>query len=148
RADRGPIPGDAGHRVIADWIYDLPRLSNVSPFLRHAFGEWQVSGIFSVRSGERVIVTESCASPWHCRPDYVSGPTVHENWKENATSRCTPGARCTVQYLNKSAFALVPVDPRSRVTVRPGTVGVGRSAVLPPGGWMSRLPGTSKLARG
>ncbi len=126
RADRGLNTGDATHRFHADWIYDLPRLANFSsPFARRAFGGWQVAGIFSSRSGEPVTLGQDCASEWHCRPDYVSGPKIHENWKENSTTRCTPGARCSIQYINRNAFALVPVDPQTRIAVRSGNTAVG-----------------------
>jgi hypothetical protein len=123
RADRGPNPGDAAHRFIADWVYELPRLSNSNPLIRHTVGGWEVSGIFSTRSGERITVTQNCASDQYCRPDYVGGPTTFANWKENPTTRCPVGARCGIQYLNPAAFALVTVDPKSRIAIRPGTLG-------------------------
>lgn len=132
RADRGPIPGDAGHRLLSDIIYDLPRLSNVNPVLRTVAGGWQVSGIFSARSGERVIISQSCPF-WHCRPDYVGGQAVNQNWKETSTTRCTPGARCSVQFINPGAFTLVPVSSETRIAVRPGNVGVG--AIRGPATW-------------
>jgi hypothetical protein len=123
RADRGPNSGDATHRLIADWVYDLPRFSNgANPFLRHALGGWQMSGIVSTRSGEPITITQSCPF-YHCRPDYVGGPVIYENWKEKSTTRCTPGARCSIQYLRREAFALVPVDPGTRIAIRPGNVG-------------------------
>jgi hypothetical protein len=126
RADRGPNAGDATHRFQADWIYDLPWLSRATnPLLRNVVGGWQVAGIVSARSGEPVTITQSCASEWHCRPDYVGGPVIHNNWKENATTRCVVGGRCSIQYINRAAFARVPVDPRTRIAIRPGNVGVG-----------------------
>jgi len=124
RSSRGPNPGDAKHRFIADWVYELPRLSNANPVLRHALGGWQVAGIFSTRSGERVNVTQNCAD-YHCRPDYAGGQTVNENWKETSTARCVVGARCGVQFINPNAFALVPVNSLTRIAVRPGNLGVG-----------------------
>jgi len=124
RADRGPNTGDATHRFLADWVYNLPQFSAAGlPLLRHVFGGWEVSGIFSARSGEPVGISQNCASEWHCRPDYVGGKTVLDNWKENSTTRCIVGARCSVQYLNRNAFALVPVDPRTRIAIRPGNLG-------------------------
>jgi len=126
RADRGPNAGDAAHRLQADWIYDLPWLSRSNnPFLRRVLGGWQVAGIVSVRSGEPVTITQSCASDWHCRPDYVGGQVIQSNWKENATTQCVVGGRCSVQYINRAAFVRVPVDPVTRIAVRPGNVGVG-----------------------
>src|SRR5262245_31333233 len=125
RADRGPNAGDAAHRFLADWIYDLPRLSNMNSLVRNTVGGWQVAGIFTTRSGERTGLSEPCASDWHCRPDYVGGQTVVNNWKETGTTQCVVGARCSVQYLNRAAFAVVPVDPGTRIAVRPGNLGNG-----------------------
>jgi hypothetical protein len=79
----------------------------------------------SFRTGERIIITQACAADYHCRPDYVGGQLVHDNWKENSTTNCAVGGRCSIQYINRSAFALVPVDPRTRIAVRPGNVGNG-----------------------
>ncbi|MGH9627525.1 MAG: TonB-dependent receptor domain-containing protein, partial [Bryobacteraceae bacterium] len=137
RADRGPNPGDARHRLIADVVYELPRLRNAHGLIRHTLGGWEVSGIFTARTGERVVVTQNCASDWHCRPDYIGGQTVLSGWEQNSTSRCTVGARCTLQYLNRDAFALVPVDAGTRIAVRPGNLGMG--ALRNPGTWSTDI---------
>jgi hypothetical protein len=137
RADRGPNQGDSTHRFIADWIYELPHLSRANSLVRNVLGGWEVGGIFSARTGERLIITETCASNWHCRPDYAGGPTIVDNWQHADTTRCTVGARCTVQYLNRAAFALVPVDANSRIAIRPGNLGNG--AMRGPGSWSGDL---------
>ncbi len=137
RADRGPNPGDARHRFVGDWVYELPRFANANPLVRHTIGGWEISGIFSTRSGERVTATQTCASDQYCRPDYVGGVTSIANWKETSTGRCTVGARCTVQYLNPAAFALVPVNPVSRIAVRPGNLGNG--SLRNPATWSTDL---------
>src|SRR2546430_11419902 len=36
---------------------------------------------------------------------YAGGPTIVDNWQKADTTRCTVGARCTVQYLNRTASA-------------------------------------------
>ena len=136
RADRGPNPGDAAHRFVADWVYNLPRLSNRHALIKHVLGNWEVGGIMTTRSGERVTVTQACAD-YHCRPDYVGGITSLQNWKQTSTSTCTVGARCSVQYLNRSAFLLVAIDPRSRTAVRPGNVGQG--SLRGPATWSTDL---------
>ena len=86
RADRGPNQGDAAHRFVGDWIYELPRLTKMNPILRTAFGGWEISGILSARTGDRLIITETCASNWYCRPDYAGGATVIDNWQHADTS--------------------------------------------------------------
>ena len=125
RANRGPNVGDANHRLLADWIYDLPKLTGHGQLVRQALGGWEVTGIFSTRSGNRVTISETCASNWFCRPDYVGGSLVVSSWKETTASRCTVGARCSVQFINKNAFALVPVHPVTRIAIRPGNLGNG-----------------------
>ena len=137
RADRGPNQGDSGQRFVADWIYELPHLTSANSLIKQAFGGWEVGGILTARTGSRLIISETCASNWFCRPDYAGGATIIDNWQQANTTRCTVGARCTVQYLNRAAFTLVPVDPNSRIAIRPGNLGNG--AVRGPGSWSGDL---------
>ena len=75
----------------------------------------------------------TCASGQFCRPDYVGGSTSFTDWKQNATTRCIVGARCTIQYLNPAAFALVPLSPISKSAIRPGNLGQG--SIRGPASW-------------
>jgi len=124
RLDRGPNTGDAKHRLLADWIYNLPRLDHRNALTRTALGGWEIAGIFSSRSGEPITITQPCASEWHCRPDHAAGgaTAIFSNWESNNTTRCVAGARCSVLYLNRAAFAPVPLDPVTRIAVRAGNV--------------------------
>ncbi len=135
RIDRGPGVGDVTHRFISDWIYQLPYLSNWgNPFLRHALGGWQVSGFLSARTGTPALITQSCASAYHCRPDYVGGDPIFDNWKKNEiTAACRPGVHCDRQYLNVAVFAPVPVNKTTGIAIRPGTA--GKSLIRNPGAW-------------
>ena len=133
RADRGPNPGDATHRIAMDWVYDLPQLSGAHRLVRQVFGGWEIGGILTARSGEPFTVTQSCASAWYCRPDFVGGATSFSDWKDHSTSRCTVGGRCTIQYLDRAAFAFVPMDSTTRIAVQPGTLGKG--ALRGPASW-------------
>jgi hypothetical protein len=108
-ADRGPTVSDAQHRVNADIIYELPRFEGRHPLLRHTLGGWELSGIFSSRSGERLLITQPSGIP-NSRPDFVGGNPVLPDW------------RSTRLYLNRDSFALVPTSPLTRATLRPGTV--------------------------
>jgi outer membrane receptor protein involved in Fe transport len=118
RADRGLSSGDVAHYFAAEVVYDLPRLAGRSAFLRSTVGGWQVSGMFTALSGQPLLITES-SSLQVTRPDYAGGPAVLGN------------SRDTLQYLNRAAFALVPISPVSGATIRPGNVGNG--AVRGPG---------------
>jgi hypothetical protein len=132
--ERGPSTGDVRHRFISDLIYQAPELKSwgFAP-LRHALGGWQVSGIFTARTGTPVFMTQSCTNSYHCRPDYVGGNVTLDEKPEVGT--CRPGGRCDVQYVNTAAFALVPAN--RGVAVRPGTA--GKSLVRTPGAWNVEL---------
>lgn len=120
----GPADGDITHYFTADWVYVLPSLKSVgNAFVRQAFGDWQVSGIFAAATGTPLIITEG-ASENTSRPD-IMGPPV--------TNNCTH----TLQYLNKAAFVPVPISQASGLPVRPGTL--GRGAVRGPGYWNTDL---------
>jgi hypothetical protein len=68
-----------------------------------------------------LAITQS-TSLRHARPDYVLGQNpILPDWKQ------------TRQYLNKAAFAPVPLVPASGAGERPGTLGWG--AVRGPGAW-------------
>jgi len=115
RPDRGPSAGDTTHRFTVDWVYDLPALTSLMAPVRHVLGGWQFSGIYTARSGGALLITQSGLTS---RPDYIGGNPVNPNWKTDFI------------YLNRSAFALVPLGP-GRNPIRPGNLGVG--AVRGPG---------------
>jgi hypothetical protein len=117
RPDRGPSAGDTTHRFGADWVYDLPELRSMNAAVRHVLGGWQFSGVFTARSGDALTITQSGLTS---RPDYIGGNPVNPNWRNDFI------------YLNRSAFALVPLGP-GRNPIRPGNIGVG--AVRGPASW-------------
>lgn len=102
---------------MADFLYDLPRLS-ANPLLSAVIGGWQVSGIFTARTGVPINISEPSAIG-SSRPDYGSGRVLADN------------SRQTLQYLNKAAFVPVPKSPVSGATIRAGNLGQG--AIRAPG---------------
>jgi len=121
RAERAPGTGDITHYVASEWVYDLPALSGLSSSVaRHILGSWQFGGIFTARSGEPLGITQSSSLQVN-RPDYVGGNPINDNYRQ------------TLQYLNRSAFALVPLVPASGAASRPGNLGWG--AIRAPGAW-------------
>jgi hypothetical protein len=108
-ADRGPIISDARHRVNADVIYQTPSFEGRHALLRYGVGGWEVSGIFSARSGEALLITQPSGIQ-NSRPDFVGGNPVLGDWRQ------------TRLYLNRDSFALVPTSPLTAATLRPGTV--------------------------
>jgi TonB dependent receptor len=112
RANKGRPEGDVAHNFIADFVYQLPAPA------RPVLAGWEVSGIFTARSGLPLGITQPNALGAQ-RPDLIDPAHAILN---NA-----------LQYLNRAAFAPVPVSPVSGATVRPGTLGNG--AISAPGLW-------------
>ena len=130
--ERQPTTGDVLHRFAGDLIYQTPELKSWAAPLRHALGGWQIAGIFTARTGTPVYVTQSCAASWYCRPDYLGGAPVFSNWRTNEVATgCRAGVHCDVQYLDPSAFQLVPSN--RGVAIRPGTA--SKRLARGPGAW-------------
>jgi hypothetical protein len=120
RAEHAPAVGDLKHYLASEWVYDTPSLKGARGVIRHAFGGWQVGGILTIRSGEPLGITQTSSLQVN-RPDYIGGKAVNDNFKPS------------LQYLNRSAFALVPLIPASGASARPGNLGWG--AIRGPGAW-------------
>ncbi len=126
RADRGPSTGDIAHYFISEWVYDAPRFRGLGhAAARGLLGGWQVSGILLARTGIPVQLSQSGTGLNVSRPDYLRGEPIFQDYTK------------TLKYLNPAAFALVPIDPVSRITVRPGNV--GNNAIREPGAWNVNL---------
>ena len=108
-ADRTSNAGDARHRLTADVIYDFPLFRNINRILSNTLGGWQISSIFRSRSGLPVLISQSSGIN-NSRPDYIGGDAVLSNFRD------------TLQYLNKAAFAQVPISTVTQATIRPGNV--------------------------
>ena len=112
----GPASGDITHLFIGSVIYEVPSNAFSSALARHLVGGWQLSGIFRANTGLPLLITQASQRPAG-RPD-VMDPATAVN-----TGCCSLS---NLQYLNRSAFALVPLSPVSRETIRPGNVGHGQ----------------------
>ena len=118
KADRGPNTGDIKSYFNAEWVYEVPQLYKQGRLAKSVFGGWQLSGIFQARTGEPVTLSQTGALQIN-RPDYIGGQVYLDDYRK------------TLQYLNRSAFALVPLGAVSRAPDRPGNVGNG--AIRAPG---------------
>ena len=118
RADRGPSAGDLTHYFAFQAVYDLPLLNGSKALLRQALGGWEVSSMFVATTGGGLTIGQS-SSLQVTRPDYIGGNAILSDSRE------------TLQYLNKAAYALVPLSPVSGASIRPGNVGV--NAIRGPG---------------
>jgi outer membrane receptor protein involved in Fe transport len=113
RNEWGPADGDITHNLAADWVYTLPLLTSINNHvIRLALGGWQVSGIITAATGQPLLLSEG-NSDNVSRPDYIGGNAINSN------------SRTTLQYLNRAAFALVPISSASGLPIRPGNIASG-----------------------
>lgn len=122
RGERGPSPFDIRHRFNTDFLYELPleRATGLTGRTgRLLLGGWQVSGILTAETGAPINVTQS-TSYASTRPDYIGGDPFMAD------------ANATLQYLNKAAFARIPVG-MANAPLRFGNL--GRNALRAPGFW-------------
>ena len=54
--DRGPADFDRRHNLTANFIWTTPGLTHAPGALRHLLGDWMVSGILALRSGNPFTV--------------------------------------------------------------------------------------------
>lgn len=120
--ERGPSPFDITHRFATDFLYELPFarwFSTDELGKRLLFGGWQASGIFRAETGPPFTIATP-SSIIGQRVDYSGGPVYLD----------TPNR---LAYVNRAAFAQVPIIQASGASARPGTL--GRNALRLPGFW-------------
>ncbi|HXI26814.1 MAG TPA: TonB-dependent receptor [Vicinamibacterales bacterium] len=105
--DYSPLAGEVRHRVISTVVYDVPWLAGRKDVVGAVLGGWQVSSVLNFRSGEPLRITQASGIS-NSRPDYNGGNQVFDNWRD------------TLQYLDRSAYTLVPTSPITKATIRPG----------------------------
>ena len=122
RAERGPSAFDVPHRFTSDFLYSLPfgRIWGADGLgKRLLFNGWQVGGIFTAESGTAFDIS---------MPNSLNGQRV-----DLTGSPVYADENSVLQYLNRAAFATVPIIQASGASARPGTL--GRNALRGPGFW-------------
>jgi hypothetical protein len=116
RANKGPANFDVPHRITGDWVWELPIYRALGKGMVREFARgWQVSGVFTIFSADRIDITEKSTYD-SSRGDYIGGD---------------PYAHTRLQWLNPAAFAQVPIVKASGAPARPGNI--GKFALYGPG---------------
>jgi len=134
--DYGPVDNDIRHRMNTTFIYELPDIHGGKGFLNGAVGGWQLSGIFTARSGSALTITQP-SGIGASRPDVVPG--VHLVLNDYKT---------TYVRLNTAAFTKVPVGGPNNATLRAGTYIVGMVQSRPTWTLNLSLAKTFRLTQG
>jgi hypothetical protein len=94
------------HRVTSTVVYDIPWLVAPKDMVGGVLGGWQLSSVLNFRTGELLRITQA-SGIGNSRPDHNGGNQVFDNWRD------------TLQYLDRSAYTLVPTSPTTRATIGP-----------------------------
>jgi hypothetical protein len=128
--ETGPAPGqDRTHRVVASYVWDLPRLSGANAAIRTVLGGWQWTGIYTYMTGDAMTIVagtdRSETALGGDRGNYI-GPPSQYGQTAPADSRKGCGSATCVPWLNTSLFALPAI----------GTFGnIGKGAFRGPSRW-------------
>jgi hypothetical protein len=122
-AERGPSPFDIRHRFASDFLYELPfaRWWKADGFGQRLLSSgWQIAGVLRAQSGAPFSISTP-SSIIGQRVDFLGGSA----YLDPSSDR--------LAYLDRAAFAQVPVIQASGASARPGTL--GRNALRLPGFW-------------
>ena len=126
--DTGPAPGvDRTNRIVASFVWDLPRLSGANPVVRAVLGGWQWTGIYTYLSGDAMTIlagTDRSETALGADRANFLGTADQYGKTAPAGSRAGCGTATCVPWLNTSLFAQPAI----------GTFGnVGKGAFRGPG---------------
>jgi Carboxypeptidase regulatory-like domain/TonB dependent receptor len=104
----GPTDFDRTHRAVASVVYNTSFSRHLTPSLRKAVGDWQVSGVFVVQSGTPITILDNNAGA-------VYGNYPFENRAQLSGLKTTTSgslySRVRSQYLNPAGFTSAPEAP-------------------------------------
>ena len=133
-AERGPSSYDIRHRFASDFLYELPLARGGSTdglATRLLLAGWQVGGVLRAQSGSPFSISTP-SSIIGQRVDFLGGSPYLDSSSD------------PLAYLDRAAFAQVPVIPASGASARPGTL--GRNALRMPGFWNLDLALSKNIA--
>ncbi len=110
--DRNPLSQEARNRFAADVFYQLPWFAKGKGWKSWVLGGWQLSSIFSARTGVPLRVTQPSGIS-NSRPDLTGNAPALANYRD------------TLLYLDRSQFALVPTSATTSATLRAGNANPG-----------------------
>ncbi len=118
--ETGPSDFDRRHRVVASYVWELPRFSGMpNPFVRSVFGGWEWSGIYTINSGDPLTILagkdQSKTNLGNDRADFIGTSSQFGGVApDNQRAGCKPTESC-VPWLNTSLFALPAVGSYGNV---------------------------------
>jgi hypothetical protein len=103
--DRGPSEFDHTHRFVASYVWKLPALANSNGLVRHALGNWQLSGLVSAQTGRPITILSGVNN---------SGTGIGQDranivGEAYGSGACAGSAKACKDWLNLASFVANPV---------------------------------------
>ncbi len=125
--ETGPATFDHTHRLVASFVWNLPKLTGSNALMHNIVGGWQWTGIYSFQTGDPLTilagVDRSQTGLGNDRVDYV-GPSGQLGSRGTPTACSSSVAHC-LPWLNKSAFYSPAATTASPADGQFGNVGKG-----------------------
>jgi hypothetical protein len=123
RANRGVSDFDRTHRLVLNFLWDLPRpaFARRSTVGRTLFSNWQASGIVTAMSGAPIDIVDSGAGTF-C---FGAGGLARPNWAPGATHETATSNIPAGYFFNPFAFARPVVPPGQPIPSSGGTAVAG-----------------------
>ena len=108
--DTGPAPGmDRTHRIVASFVWELPKLTGTNALVRTVLGGWQWTGIYTFLSGDAMTIvagTDRSETALGGDRAYFVGAASQYGQTAPEGSRAGCGSATCVPWLNTSLFTL------------------------------------------
>lgn len=102
--DKGPSDFDVRHRVVTNFVWQIPAPSRLKSYLYHLLGGWQVSGILSFQTGQPFSLNDSGASDFggteNVRPR-LTGPAPNVQLGQGAVPDSAAPNRFLILNINQ-----------------------------------------------
>jgi outer membrane receptor protein involved in Fe transport len=113
-SERGRSMFDARHRFVLSYQWALPFWREPHNWYQHAFGQWQLNGIFTAMSGTPFTVFDSADNSLQGGAPEITGFSAN---RPNLIGDPNNGPRTPAEWFNVSAFQKLTPDPQGRYQV-------------------------------
>jgi hypothetical protein len=124
KADYGNANWDIRHRLVMNFVYEIPFFQGANPLVKGLLANWQSNGIITVQGGIPINVTTSVDTA-----NTSAGGTYRPNLVSPPSADC--GIGHLVGCINSSAFTLATLYPASPTAYAYGNA--GRNLIYGPG---------------
>ena len=126
-AERGRSMFDSRHRFVLSYQWNIPFWNHPANWYQHAFGNWQLNGIFTAMTGGPFTVFDSSDNSLQGGAPEITGFSAN---RPDVVGNPNSGPRTPQEWFNVGAFQQLAPDPLGRFQVFGNE---GRNVIAGPG---------------